>query len=373
MKTIFYRYQPFWLGGIITAVATVILSALGVLLINPKHVGENVALFTLWWFIIAFLIYRFKRVKNKQALLIRIGTILSLLGGILLAEDYSDMVDNPISFTLLVAIWLYIFSWVTPVFFQKYRGIILGLYAILLIIFIRGRLSSNDYFAFQEEYIITFFLPIPLFILLWIYEQWKWFRSLQTEKTEAELALLKSQINPHFFFNTLNNLHALTVNQAKEAPDVIVKLSDMMRYTIYEGKKDFVPVGDEVAYLQNYIELHQIRHHNKVVITFVEEVEPGVKVSPLLFIVLLENAFKHGAERLIADAFIDIQLTAKSDLIQFKIRNNFDPDELVKESGIGLSNLGRRLELVYPEQHTLEIDTKDKVYEATLTIEPQHL
>ena len=96
MKTIFHRYRPLWLGGLITFVATAILAGLGVLLIDPKAVGENVALFTLWWLIIAFLIYRFQLVKNKSGLLLRIGTLLSLLGGILLAEDYSDMTDNPV-------------------------------------------------------------------------------------------------------------------------------------------------------------------------------------------------------------------------------------------------------------------------------------
>lgn len=371
MKTFFHRFRPLWLGILITLILTAILASLGVLLIDPDEVGENFAILTLWSLIIAFLIYQFQHVKNKKRLLIHIGTLLSLLAAILIVEDYSDMVDNPLSIGFLVAIWIYLLYWVAPAFFGKYRAVIIGLYALMFIIFTYGRLFSGaDYFAYKEEFVLAFLWPIPVFIALWLYEQWKWFRSLQSEKSAAELALLKSQINPHFFFNTLNNLHALTINQAKEAPDVIVKLSDMMRYTIYEGKKDLVPISEEVDYLQNYIELHEIRQHQKVNITFVDEVADGVMVSPLLFIVLLENAFKHGAERLLADAFIDVQLTATPTLIYFQVRNNFDPTELPSEPGIGLNNLRRRLELVYPERHELVIEIQDNIYTATLSIEP---
>lgn len=370
MKTIFHRFRPLWLGILITLVVSAILANMGVLLINPDETGANFAILTVWSLIIAFAIYQFEQVKNKKRLLIHIGTLLSLLGGILITEDYSEMQDNPVSIGLLVAIWIYLVAWVVPKFFAKYRAVIIGLYALIMLVFIYGRMFSGNYFEYKEELIFSFLWPVPVFMVLWIYEQWKWFRSIQSEKSAAELALLKSQINPHFFFNTLNNLHALTVNQAKEAPDVIVKLSDMMRYTIYEGKKEMVLVSDEVSYLQNYIELHEIRQHQKVNITFADEIEDGVMVSPLLFIVLLENAFKHGAECLLADAFIDIQLTATAEHILFQIRNNFDPEELPTEPGIGLDNLRRRLELVYPEQHQLEIDTKDNVYTATLTIEP---
>ena len=142
-----------------------------------------------------------------------------------------------------------------------------------------------------------------------------------------------------------------------------------MRYTIYEGKKEMVPVSEEVAYLQHYIELHEIRQHQKVDITFADEVAEGVMVSPLLFIVLLENAFKHGAERLLSDAFIDLQLNATPNQIRFEIRNNFDPEEQPPTPGIGLANLRRRLNLVYPEQHQLDLSSNNNIYSAILTID----
>lgn len=369
MKSILHRFRPLWLGPLITLLATVLLANLGVVLIDPAAVGENVAIFTLWSLVIAFLIYRYEQVKNKGRLLIHIGTLLSLLAGIFIAEAYVDMVDNPLSFGFLTAIWIYLLSWAAPKFFGKYRTLIIGLYTLILLTFIYGRLFSGDYFAYKEPLIFAFLWPIPCFMALWVYEQWKWFRSLQHEKSAAELALLKSQINPHFFFNTLNNLHALTANQAKEAPEVIVKLSEMMRYTIYEGKKEKVPVSEEVSYLQHYIELHEIRQHQKVNIKFVDEVAEGVMVSPLLFIVLLENAFKHGAERLLTDAFIEVQLKATPAQIHFEIRNNFDPEEQPFAPGIGLANLRRRLELVYTEQHQLLLSSDNNIFNAILTID----
>ena len=371
MNTLLLRFRPIWLGAIFTLAATLLLSLLGIILIDPKEVGENIAIFTLWWILIALALYFFPRLKNKKRLLQHVGVLVGLHIIIFMVEYNVDMEDNPATFALLAAICVYVIYWLAPVFFKKYQAFIIGVYAAVWMIFAYGRLVKDNYFHYQEEYVISFLWPLLFFAALWIYEQWKWFRSLQSDKTAAELALLKSQINPHFFFNTLNNLHALALEQSKETPEVICQLSDMMRYTIYEGKKDWVRVSEEAAYLQNYIELHEIRQHQKVNITFDEDITAGVMVSPLLFIPLLENAFKHGAERLLSDAFIDIQLKATHEQIYFQIRNNFDPTETtVKTSGgIGLSNLRRRLELVYPDQHQLDIHQEDNTYTATLTIE----
>ena len=123
--------------------------------------------------------------------------------------------------------------------------------------------------------------------MIWVYDRWKWFNALKSEKAKAELELLKTQVNPHFLFNTLNNLYALTVKQSKEAPEVVLKLSDMMRYTIYEGKNDRVPISEEISYIKNYMALHSIRHHKTVSLEFEHHTLPDDEVAPLLFIILL--------------------------------------------------------------------------------------
>ena len=219
-----------------------------------------------------------------------------------------------------------------------------------------------------DSYFFIFFLPIPILFLIWIFEQWKWVQNLKAEKSKTELSLLKSQINPHFFFNTLNNLYALTIKNSKQAPEVILKLSDMMRYTIYEGEKETVKLGDEIEYLNNYIELHKIRYKKTVEITFKHNIDTSLTVAPLLFIILLENAFKHGIETLTENAFIHIHLYEDTDFIYFKIENNFDPKEISEVKGIGLTNLKRRLALIYPKKHELDSFQENNNYKVTLKI-----
>jgi LytS/YehU family sensor histidine kinase len=204
---------------------------------------------------------------------------------------------------------------------------------------------------------------------IWFFEQWKWLQNLKAEKSEAELALLRTQINPHFFFNTLNNLYALTVKNSKQAPEVILKLSDMMRYTIYEGEKESVALKDEIAYLKNYIELHKMRYHKEIDVTFEVQIEDDYKVMPLLFVILLENAFKHGVENLSKDAYVHININTRDRDVFFEIENNFDPTLPKEDKGIGLKNLKRRLELVYPNKHSLSFSTIENVYKAQLTLQ----
>jgi LytS/YehU family sensor histidine kinase len=222
----------------------------------------------------------------------------------------------------------------------------------------------------DDFFIIPLFIPIPIFlgIGLWIYEQWKWIQNLKSGKREAELSLLRSQINPHFFFNTLNNLYALTITKSDQAPEVILKLSDMMRYTIYEGEKETVKLLDEITYLENYIELHKIRYKKSVEISFNHSVDTSLKVAPLLFILLLENAFKHGIESLSENAFIHIDLYEDSKFIYFDIENNFEPNTENESTGIGLNNLKKRLSLLYKGKHEYSVDATDCVYKTKLKI-----
>ena len=193
---------------------------------------------------------------------------------------------------------------------------------------------------------------------------------LEKEKTETELTLLKQQINPHFFFNTLNNLYSMSLTQEKETPATILRLSQLMRYVIYKGKEEWVPLIEEVEYLNDYINLQKIRLHNHLDLKFEIEIkEENLKVSPLLFIILVENAFKHGIEPAEEDCFLHLDLYADQHIINFVCYNSKEEEpEEEKKSGIGLENLRHRLALLYPV-HRLEIHETLSDYEATLTIE----
>ena len=185
-----------------------------------------------------------------------------------------------------------------------------------------------------------------------------------------EMLHLKSQVNPHFFFNTLNNLYGLVEKNPKEAQSLILKLSDMMRYSIYEGQNEWVTLEEEVTYLKNYVELHKNRYHKKVTIDFNTTIsEKGYKIMPLLLILLVENAFKHGVEKLRNEAFVNIELIAEDDRIDFIITNNYDLDEVDDQSGgIGISNLKRRLEIGYKKDFDLSITMGDETYQAQLSL-----
>ena len=220
----------------------------------------------------------------------------------------------------------------------------------------------NDLFGEDEGFVIfslLFFTSMAVWMIRWVIIQIKFILRLKKEKTQAELMHLKSQVNPHFFFNTLNNLYGLVEQDTAKAQQLILKLSDMMRYSIYEGQNDWVTLADEITYLENYMDLHRMRYHKEIAIRFdIEAQDRSIKIMPLLFIIMVENAFKHGVEKLRKDAFVHIRLRVTKQLVDFEIENNFDVDEKSNSEGIGLNNLQQRLELVYLNKHELEISSR---------------
>jgi hypothetical protein len=366
------KYRAFGIGILLMIILGLVLEHFRVIRINPAHFVENTVLFLFWAFLISLPIYKFSYLKEHSEVVYKIFGLIALLIVTLIYDSYVRIPDNPLTIILITTFWIGVVYLLLPQFFTKYKYLIIGVYILNLAYFTIVRLASESFEAYVNEskewVFILLIIPIPLFGLLWFYEQWKWMRSLKKDKAKAELELLKTQINPHFFFNTLNNLYTLTVKQSEEAPAVVLKLSDMMRYTIYEGKKESVSLRDEVEYLNNYLDLHRIRYKKKVDIQFRHAIEESGEVAPLLFIILLENAIKHGVESLSENAFIHIILEADANHIKFTISNNFERLENPEPPGIGIENLKRRLELLYPKKHTLIIKEEGNVYTAELTL-----
>ncbi|CAN5247334.1 histidine kinase [soil metagenome] len=205
----------------------------------------------------------------------------------------------------------------------------------------------------------------------------KWFKDqqekkdLEREKLQAELKYLKAQINPHFLFNTLNNLYALTLKKSDDAPEMVLKLSEIMRYMLHDSNERMVPLSAEINYLQNYIGLQQIRQLDRTDIRFTINREPnGQLIAPLLLIPFIENSFKHGADGLEAGwIHIDIKLEGTS--MQFNVSNS-KPAKAYKKvlsHRIGLENVKARLELLYPGKHTLAIDDAPEYYLTVLKLD----
>lgn len=241
----------------------------------------------------------------------------------------------------------------------------------LLITAYEAIFKGNTSVVFLEDFhpkivliVISYYVVLVCLGIVWLVRQIIFITKLKNEKAKAELMLLKSQVSPHFFFNTLNNLYGLVTKDAQKAQELILKLSDMMRYSIYEGEKEIVTIGEEVTFLKNYIELHKMRYHKQISIEFNYDIDESRPVTPLLFIILLENAFKHGVESLRENAYIKMKLSVIQDQLHFIIENNFQKTEM--QSGIGLENLKRRLALIYPNKHELSFSVTENVYQARL-------
>lgn len=192
----------------------------------------------------------------------------------------------------------------------------------------------------------------------------------QQKHTEAELAWLKNQINPHFLFNTLNNISSLVQIDADEAQESIAKLSDLLRYAMYETDKPLVPLKGEVEFMQNYIDLMRLRHNDKLQVTTEwSEVPSQTTIPPLLFVSLIENAFKHGVSSS-RPSRIDISLKTLPSAVTFECSNtNYPKDDQNRSgSGIGLENTRRRLDLLFPKQYTWEQSLQDNIYHIRITL-----
>lgn len=366
------KYRAFIYGLIIFRAIVFILSAFDIVHIDNSEYLSNTLSFIFYWLFFSLPIYYFPFfLKHKFNSLKFLGLIFLFLL-IIVNDANSKIIDNPITFIGIISIGLLFFSILAPKFLKKHALFIIVFYLLSLSYFLYIRVYIDNFDVYlQQEKEIKIILSLPFVALLfgWFFQQWKWLKTLESKKSKAELALLKSQINPHFFFNTLNNLYGLTVEKSDDAPDIVLKLSDMMRYTIYMGKEDLVPLKDEVEYLQNYIELHKIRYHKKVDIQFNYSNISGHKIPPLLYIITLENAFKHGAEKLTENAFIYINITTRKGVIIFDIENNFEKLEKEHTPGIGLDNLKQRLQLLYPKKHQLTISKDDSVYKLSIKLE----
>lgn len=197
-------------------------------------------------------------------------------------------------------------------------------------------------------------------------------KELEKEKLNSELAFLKNQISPHFFFNTLNNIYSLIGIDKDEAQESVHKLSKLMRYLLYESEQGESELGDEIAFMNNYIDLMKLRLNNKVALSVsLPEVYPSLSIPPLLFIPFVENAFKHGVSYR-EPSFIDIKMTVDGTTITFLAKNSIGtsshPDEM-QHSGIGLENVKKRLNLLFPASHQLTIDESGNEFKVHLQLE----
>jgi two-component system, LytTR family, sensor kinase len=249
---------------------------------------------------------------------------------------------------------------------------------------------ENPYFYPEENYGL-FWNPLkilksatyiyPVVVLATLIKFFKhWYKNQQMaqrfkqDKLQAELKFLKAQVHPHFLFNTLNNLYALTLKKSERAPEIVLKLSDLLNYMLYECNTEIVPLKKEIELVQNYVALERLRYGDRLDVSFHVKVDSkDASIAPMLILPFVENSFKHGVSGETDKSWVSIDLQVKDNLLTLKVDNSksngHTKDEREYREGIGLNNVKRRLELLYEGGYELKILDTDESYLVVLKLE----
>ena len=323
------------------------------------------------------------------------GLFWMVLFGLILWADYEKGID--MRFALgneLIQLFFYAFLvylnllYLIPNYLARhafvYFGLVLAVCALVtpievLVFYLkfhdqplyRARLVETQVWIFIGNVIVTIVSTVLRVIMdWWRYQNEK--QVLLTQTMQSELRFLKSQINPHFLFNTLNNLYALTLKKSDKAPEIVLKLSEIMRYMLYECNERRVQLTKEIQYIYNYLDLERLRQPKDTDIRFVVEGQISEQmVAPLLFIPFLENSFKHGLNNQIqGEGFVRLRLTVAGEDLEFFIENSkaerLPRQDHPRSGGIGLVNVRQRLQMLYPDNHTLTVQDEPHRYAVTL-------
>ena len=254
--------------------------------------------------------------------------------------------------------------------------------SLTVIIFVSGLLGEYIFDIFFGQpgshtsgYIMAFFYIIITTALKYFSEILRnkyRIQEIEFKQLQTEMSLLKSQVNPHFFFNTLNNLYALSLAKSEEVPTVILKLSNLMRYVLETSKQKFVALDKEIEFINNYIELEKLRLEQNSNVNFnVNGKTDNVIIAPMLLMPFVENSFKHGLNASSNGGFVEINIDIFDKYFEFVIVNSEPAQEIGNKdsSKLGLTNVKRRLELIYPDKHKLSIEDKNDTFSVKLKID----
>lgn len=293
--------------------------------------------------------------------------------------------------TLPLAILFYSNSYLVERFYERRQYLLfisINIALLLLIVFLRVNLNLlfpeiGEHFAIvnaRQRWRVGAFITnaavlgisVFYFILQKRYAVERRNREIINQQNEAQLQFLRAQINPHFLFNTLNNIYSLAVIGSEKTADMVLKLSNLLRYVIYDGKAETVALSREVAHIKSYIELFQMRSEHPADIRFsVNGALDGHEIEPMILIPLVENCFKHCDFESNPEAFIDLDLKVSGNEMHFSTLNTTDPGDQQKDQvgGVGLENIKQRLSLKYPNQHQLEIEEHEKRFAVKLKLQ----
>tara|TARA_B100000497_G_C7696251_1_gene425553 strand:- start:2753 stop:3808 length:1056 start_codon:yes stop_codon:yes gene_type:complete len=333
---------------------------------------QNLLFLKKWWVIRHLLFWIF----------IYLDEFLSFIGVIEPYDEYVSIIISLVFDMIVVYINLY---FLIPRFLKKDRLVEYLLLTTLTVVALFGGEYLMEIFYWKgegvdAEYFVHIFVQtsvtmaaaIAVKVLKEAMSESRLRKEIEKEKLSFELQHLKKQVNPHFLFNVLNGIYIQSQTQQEEVPETIMQLSDLLRYQIYDAEKnDKVFISKEIEFIKNYIALEKIRRENTEIRTSFIVQNQSARIQPLLFISLVENAFKYSVPKSGDQSTIDILLKEKDNKIAVMISNSIgvSPSENGDEGGFGLQNLKKRLELLYPDAHSLIVDvTKDGIFSVKLEI-----
>jgi len=327
-----------------------------------------------------------------------INAILSciLRGATLDAEFQTAVIGEAYSLPVKMLLTYFIFYSVIPLYLERSKiwqlvGLLVLAFVVATILYrlviawvyfpinypdrVVNLFSFNGMLLTVFDLFITLAAAVTIKLLRMHYRSLEFEQELIREKLQSELNFLRAQTNPHFLFNTLNNLFVLARKKSDKTADAIMMLSKIMRFVLYECRAPRIAVGDEARVIQDYMELEKLRYNKRLSVGYHEEVDnPNTSIAPLLLLPFVENSFKHGASGTTGDVEIHIQLTLRERKLRFSVRNTVDPDAEIPAmmnqngSGIGLKNVQRQLDLLYPGQYELHTGRENGFFSAELKI-----
>lgn len=324
-----------------------------------------------------------------------IGIFLFYIFSSINPELFEQSIETTLFKLPMLMIAAYTFNyWQIPTYLKHKKYIVFGLSMIFMIIILVLLFRIMGYYHLDQYcadgpyplisledfpfYMLSFHFPA---LIMYFYktnkeqelEKEKVYQ-LEKEKIATELKYLKAQLNPHFLFNTLNNLYSYVITKSPKAPDMVLQLSEILDYILYRSQQTSVPLSEEIHTIENYVALERIKYGERLHVVFEKNrFENEQSITPLLLLSIVENAFKHGVRENIKKPEIKIILEQFDGYIEFSVWNTKPETEYSNETdtykkGIGLANIQRQLDLIYPEKHKFEIDESDTFFNLKLTL-----
>lgn len=253
---------------------------------------------------------------------------------------------------------------------QYFKGLEDGNFSAISISTKGGHMSWLDYYlAVAPSLLLVLFVFSIGFLMQQYFRVKRQQEVIGKQQIESELSLLKSQVNPHFLFNVLNSIYALSLKKSDKTPEIVLKLSDILRYMLYETKQEQVALEKELEMIESYIDIEKVRIGNpqQIALHIKSDADTYV-IAPMLLIPFIENTIKHGLDSMSENAFVSISIEINRGVLEFHCSNNFKPTAPRKVGGIGLANVQKRLALIYPHKHHLQIRNENSIFTITLKL-----